>query len=291
MIDAVLAHGEVPAAPTALTWLTAWAFEPAVWVGVAGAAWLYRSGARAVGGWPRSRAWCAGGGLAALLVALAGPPAVYEGALFWAHMVQHLLIVLVAAPLLVFSAPVTLALRAARPPARDRLLRLVHSRAAGAAAHPAVAWAAFGFVMWASHFSPLYDRALEAPGVHLLEHALYLGTALLFWTPVAGVDPVRRLGRPLRVAYLLAALPVQSFLGLAIYSAGEPLYRHYETLARPWGPAPVDDQQLAGIVMWIGGDVLLLAWVGAAAASWLRAEAREEPRVDRRLGARRAPPS
>ncbi|MDQ3915553.1 MAG: cytochrome c oxidase assembly protein [Actinomycetota bacterium] len=292
MTPGVLAHGDVPPAPGPADVLTAWAFEPALWLAVAGAAWLYGRGARAVPGWPRRRSWCAGTGLGVLVVALGGPPAVYEDSLFWVHMVQHLSIVLVAAPLLAFSAPATLALRAAGPGVRPRLVRLVHSPVARVTAHPLLGWTVFGGFMWLSHYSPLYDRALEVPALHLLEHALYLAAALLFWTPVAGLDPVRRLSRPLRVVYLLAALPVQSFLGLAIYSAGEPLYPHYATLARPWGPAPPDDQQLAGIVMWIAGDVLLLAWVGVAAAGWLRAEAREEARADRRLGAGReeAPP-
>jgi putative copper resistance protein D len=287
MMDGVLAHGDVPAAPTPIDALTSWAFEPVVWLALAGAAWLYVRGARSVAGWPRGRIWCAGAGLAAILAALSGPPAVYEDVLFWAHMVQHLLIVLVAAPLLVFSAPVTLALRAGSPGVRAGLLRVVHSRAARVMGNPVVAWAAFGAVMWTTHFSSLYDRALEDPALHLVEHALYLGTALLFWTPVAGVEPVRRLGRPLRVAYVLAALPVQSSLGLAIYSADQPLYRHYEALGRIWGPSVLDDQRLAAIVMWIGGDLLLLGWAGLATAAWLRAETREEARVDRRLGAGR----
>ena len=290
MMGGVLAHGDVSSAPTAIDALTSWAFEPAVWVAVAGVAWLYVRGARAVAGWQRGRTWCAGAGLVAILVALSGPPAVYEDVLFWAHMVQHLLLVLVAAPLLVFSAPVTLALRAGSPAVRSRLLRVARSSATRVAGAPVVAWGAFGAVMWATHFSSLYDRALENPALHLVEHALYLGTALVFWTPVAGVEPVRRLSRPVRVAYLLAALPVQSFLGLAIYSAQEPLYRHYETLGRIWGPSALDDQRLAGIVMWIGGDVLLLVWVGIAAAAWLRAESREEARVDRRMGNQKAPP-
>jgi putative copper resistance protein D len=287
-----LAHGDVPPAPGAWDVVGAWTVEPLVWIAVAGAAWLYRRGARRVPGWPRARVRCAAGGLLAVLVALSGPPAVYEGALFWVHMVQHLLLVLVAAPLLAAAAPVTLALRASGAGSRSRLLRAVHSRPARALGHPAVAWAAFGAVMWASHYSTLYDRALENGPVHGLEHSVYLGAALLFWAPVAGVDPVRRLGRPLRVAYVLAALPVQSFLGLAIYSAGEPLYRHYATVERSWGPAPLDDQRLAATVMWIGGDVLLLFWVGVAAAAWLRAEEAAEARVDRRLGPRReeAPP-
>jgi putative copper resistance protein D len=208
---------------------------------------------------------------------------VYEGSLFWVHMVQHLLLTLVAAPLLAFSAPAALLLRAGSPPSRDTLLRLVHARPVRALTHPVVSWAAFGLVMWLTHYSALYDAALHDDLLHALEHALYLGTGLLFWAPVAGLDPTRRVALPVRVAYLLAAIPVQSFLGLAIYSADAPLYDHYASLG---------DQRNAGAVMWIGGDVVLLAWTGAAAAAWLRAEEREGERVDRRLGAGRekAPP-
>ncbi len=287
-IDAVLAHGDVPPAPSAADGLTAWTFDPVVWVALALVAWLYGRAVRRVAGWPRRRSWCAAGGLATLFVATSGPPAVYEGALFWVHMVQHLLLTLVAAPLLAFAAPVALTLRAAGPRSRGVLVRLVHARPVRVLAHPVVGWVVFAVVMWATHFSGLYDAALEDELVHAFEHSLYLGAALLFWAPVAGVDPVPRVSRPVRVAYLLAAIPVQSFLGLAVYSADAPLYDHYATLDRGAAyPSLLDDQQLAGGVMWIGGDVLLLAWAGIAAAAWLRAEEREGVRIDRR---EKAPP-
>jgi putative membrane protein len=280
----VLAHGEVAPTPDLGDVVGAWAFEPLLWGAVALALWLYRRGARKVRGWLRGRSWCAVAGLTVLLVALGGPPAVYGGSLFWVHMVQHLLLTLVAAPLLVFAAPVTLALRAAGAATKGPALRALRSRPVRALAHPGVGWAAFAVVMWATHYSSLYDRALESGGLHVVEHALYLGAALLFWTPVAGVEPVRRLSRPVRLVYLLAALPVQSFLGLALYSADEPRYAHYATLARSWGPAPLDDQQLAAMTMWIGGDVLFLTWAGVVAVGWMRAEERAEARADRRLG-------
>lgn len=291
-LGGLLAHGDSPPAPAAGDVLTAWSFEPLVWVGVVATAWLYGRAARRTRGWPRGRSWCFGGGLVAVLVALSGPPAVYDGALFSVHMVQHLLLTLAGAPLLVFGAPVTLALRAGTPTWRRRLSCVLHSRAARVAGHPLAGWTVFGVFMWASHYSPLYDAALDDEVLHALEHLLYLGAGILFWVPVAGVDPAPRLSRPLRVAYLLAALPVQSFLGLAVYSADVPLYRHYATLEREWGPAALDDQRSAALVMWIGGDVLLLAWTGVAAAAWLRAEEAEGVRADRRLGLGReeAPP-
>ena len=240
-----------------------------------------------MGGWPRGRSWCAGLGLTALFVAASGPPAVYEASLFWVHMVQHLLLTLVAAPLLVYASPLVLALRAAAPARRAALTRLVHARPVRALTYPLVGWTAFGLVMWTTHFSGLYDAALADELVHGAEHALYLGSALLFWAPVAGAVPARRMAPALRVVYLLAAIPVQSFLGLAVYSADTPLYDHYASPDRSWGPAPVDDQKVAGGVMWIGGDVVLLVWTGIAAAAWLKAEEKEGARIDRR---EKAPP-
>ncbi len=246
-----------------------------MWGALALAAWLYFRGVRRTRGWPRHRSWCAGLGLATLFVAASGPPAVYEESSFWVHMVQHLLITLVAAPLLAFSAPVALALRAGSSRTRDSVLRVVHAAPVRLLTHPVVSWSAFGLVMWLTHYSALYDAALHDELLHGLEHALYLGSGVLFWAPVAGLDPTRRVARPLRVAYLLAAIPVGSFLGLSIYSADAPLYEHYRDLA---------DQRTAGSVMWIGGDVLLLAWTAVAAAAWLRAEEKEGERADRRAG-------
>lgn len=246
-------------------------------------AWAYaRAGAR-VPGFARARRACFAAGLAALALALVSPVATYADALFWVHMVQHLLVTLVAAPLLVLGAPVALALRAARPATRARAARVARSGAVRALSHPVVTWSSLPAVLWASHFSPLYDRALDSPPLHALEHALYLAAALLFWWPVAAADPgARRVPHAARVAYVALALPAQSFLGLALYSASDVLYRHYATLARPWGPSPADDQRLAALVMWLGGDPLLVAALMGAAVAWMRHDERVAARLDRR---------
>ncbi|HEX2294793.1 MAG TPA: cytochrome c oxidase assembly protein, partial [Actinomycetota bacterium] len=274
----LFAHGDAPAAPGPGDVLTAWTFDPLVWTALAVAAWLYARAVRRTRGWPRRRSWCAAVAFAVLFVATSGPPAVYEGSLFWVHMVQHLLVTVVAAPLLAFSAPAALLLRSAGARTRDAFLRVVHARPVRSLAHPVVTWTVFGAVMWATHYSALYDAALEDGVLHALEHGLYLTAAVAFWAPVAGLDPTRRVARPVRVAYVLAAIPVQSFLGLAIYSADAPLYDHYATGSRRWGPSPLDDQRTAAGVMWIGGDAALLAWAGVSAAAWLRAEEREGER-------------
>ena len=211
-------------------------------------------------------------GLGTVLLAVVSPVGTYAEALLSVHMVQHLLLVLVAAPLLVGSRPVERVLGPGPAEGRGpgRLLR-----------HPVVAWVVFAAVGWAVHFSPLFDLALRHPPVHGVEHALFLGSALLFWLPVLGGGD-RRLSHPLRLLYVALAMPQNTFLALAISSAGSPLYETYGRMARTWGPSPLADQRQAGGIMWVAGDLALLVAVLALAGAWGAAEAgrREEDEED-----------
>ena len=282
---AVLAHGAAPPDPSSA--LLAWPFEPLVYVGLVVAAWLYLRAARSVAGWRRSRVFFFFGGLAAAAVALASPLAVYAEALFAVHMAQHLLLTLVAVPLVLLGAPGALLARSVPPAARARWAAVTRARATRFVTLPPVAWAAFALVMWVSHLSPLYNRALESDLLHGLEHALYFAAAMLFWWPVVGLDPGgRRLGWPQRIGYLVLMMPVQGWLGLVLNSSDAVLYDHYATLTRSWGPAPIVDQRLAAAIMWVGGDLLVLAAVAVVVLAWMRADTAEAARVDRRLGLR-----
>jgi putative copper resistance protein D len=291
------AHGTVPPDPPTLANLAlAWRFDPVIAGSLLAAAvvWLFlvRRVARLHPGRPvpiaRSAAFL--GGLAAIAVALLSGIERYDTTLFSIHMVQHLLLMLVAAPLIALAAPVTQLLRAASPDARRRfVLPVLHSTAFAALGHPVVAWLTFTVVLWISHFSPLFDLALENPGIHQLEHVAFLVSALLFWWPAVAADPApRRLAYPARAGYLLLQLPLGSFLGMAILFAATPLYAHYATLGTPYGISPLADQQLAGGIMWLAGDVVLIAAVLAVLAAWMRHEQRDAPAADRRADAQRA---
>jgi putative membrane protein len=166
---------------------------------------------------------------------------------------------------------------------------VLHSAPVAALGHPVVAWVTFTLVAWVAHFSPLFDLALEHEGVHQLEHAGFLASGLLFWWPVVGADPApRRLGYPARALYVLLQMPVSSFLGMAILFAGAPLYPHYATLGPVYGSSALADQQLAGGIMWLAGDVVLIAAVLAVVAAWMRHADRDAPAADRRADAERA---
>jgi putative copper resistance protein D len=204
-------------------------------------------------------------------------------------MVQHMLLELVAAPLLLAGAPITLALRAANPPVRRRLLAILQSRIVHAISFPVVAWVLFAAVNWGWHFSPLYDQALENQALHYFQHATFLAAALLFWWPAIGADPSPwRLPHPVRILYLFLAMPQNSFLGVALMSAPTALYPHYLTNARGWGISPRDDQALGGVIMWVVGDVAFLVGMMLVVALWMRHEERRTERLDRRLAAERA---
>ncbi|HYM52025.1 MAG TPA: cytochrome c oxidase assembly protein, partial [Candidatus Dormibacteraeota bacterium] len=199
---------------------------------------------------------------------------------------QHMLLELVAAPLLLLGAPVTLALRASAQSLRRGLLVVLHSRAVAVISFPLLAWLLFAAVNWGWHLSSLYNDALESAPLHYVQHASFLVAALLFWWPVIGADPSRwRLPYPLRLFYLFLAMPQNSFLGVALMSAPTVLYSHYLTNLRPWGPSALADQSVGGILMWVVGDVVFLVAMGCLVAAWVRHEDRRTARLDARLDA------
>jgi putative copper resistance protein D len=147
----------------------------------------------------------------------------------------------------------------------------------------------FTVVMWVSHFSPLFDVALENDLVHEAEHVAFLVSGLMFWWPVVAADPApRRLTYPVRALYLLLQMPPSSFLGMAIVFAEAPLYPHYATLGSPYGIDALADQQLAGGIMWLTGDVVLIGAILAVVVAWMRHEDRDAPAAERRADGERA---
>ncbi|MCK9520425.1 MAG: cytochrome c oxidase assembly protein [Dehalococcoidia bacterium] len=285
------AHGSGRGEPSLSTLLTGWEFDPFFFLPVGLGAWGYFSAVRQVNRAhpnskvPVSRVIYFSLGLLALVIAIASPIGAYDTTLFSAHMWQHMLLMMVAAPLLLLGAPITLVLRVASPRVRKEvLLPVLRSLPVRVLAFPVVAWLIFAGTMWTSHFLPIFNAALENVWLHRLEHVWYMSAALLFWWPVVGADPSPwRMPHPVRLLYVFLQMPQNSFLALAIYNAGDPLYRHYETLARDWGPSALSDQQLAGITMWVFGDLLFLAALGFVAYGWVKHEELAAIRTDRAL--------
>jgi len=282
--------------------LTAWAFDPVPTIGVGVAAVGYLAARHRLSGSPhaagvrraagRGRMVCFGAGLLAIVVATDGPPDVLSDVSFSAHMVQHLLLQLVAPPLLLLGGPLSLLLRA-DPPwlPRRALVRLLRSRPVRVLAHPVTALGLFTVVLIGTHLTPLYNLALERDWVHELDHVAFLVTALLFWWPAIGIDPApHRLSYPARLLYLFVDMPVMAYLGLAIASSSRVLYPFYAAHPPPWGASALQDQGVAGTIMWISGTFTMIPAMAVVLLRWLDEDARKQARRDARQ-AREARPA
>ena len=279
-------HGPLPP-ELSLESLLYWAWPPVVTVAVALVALLWvratRQVAREHSGnpYPRRRTVSFAAALLLVLLALQSGIERYDTTLFSMHMVQHLILLFPVPILLLQAGPVTLLLRVASPRWRARILAVLQSRAVGVISHPLVGWTLLVAVMWGTHLSVMFETALENETIHNMEHALYLSTALLFWAPIFSVDPIRhRLRGGSALAYLITQMPQNSFLGVAIMFSSTPLYPHYVTLQRAWGPTPLEDQQLAGAIMWLVGDALFLAAIFVVLAALAKSEDRPQSRYD-----------
>jgi putative membrane protein len=195
------------------------------------------------------------GGIGVLIVAVLRPFDAVADRELSVHMVQHLLIVFVAAPLIVAGAPIRLALRTLPREGREALARLLHSRVARALGHPVVAWSIFAVVMLGTHIPAVYDLALRVPAVHAGEHALYLWAALVFWAPLIAIDPVpRRLSSIGAVLYMLTAMIPMTLVGVWLLTADRVVYPHYAAYA-----GALANQHAGAVVMWVGGTGAMVA--------------------------------
>lgn len=265
-----------------LSW--SWSFEPSVLLGLLIGAILYGVGLRysLAAGIERRFSWrrpvCYGAGLAAILIALMSPLDAWSEIYLWAHMAQHLVLIFLAAPLLLFGAPLMPLWRGFPLEARRSSLRwlMLHRRtrrvvlgAGRLLGAPRTVWILFvgDFLAW--HLPALYDLTLRDQGVHDAEHLLFLVTALLFWAQVIPSAPLRpRLGYGAQALYTLSAGFAMQIVALALTYGDGPLYAHYARVARPTGAASVVvDQTAAGGLMNLvgailfGGVFMLLMWL------------------------------
>ncbi|MCU0504916.1 MAG: cytochrome c oxidase assembly protein [Chloroflexi bacterium] len=293
-----VAHGagDGPPPTDPLSIATAWVLDPLPIIGIAVSTVLYLAAVRTVdrrhpaNPWQRSRTAFFLVGMASVAAALLSPLDGLADDLASVHMLQHSVLAFLAAPCLVASGVVTLALRVATPAARDRwLLPLLHSRVVSALTFPLVGWIAMVLAMWGTHFSGVYDLALRDEGVHALEHAVFLGAALLFWTPVFSPDPLRwRLSHPAKILYLLSQMPTMSWLAVSILNAGVVLWPTYLARTPFFGISALADQQLSGAIMWGLGDGAFMVAMGLVIWDWMKSEEVESTRVDARLARERS---
>ena len=272
-----------------LSFLGTWTFDPALAAPLGMAAVLYAWGARTVSArhpdspWSGRKSAYFQSGIALLWVSLQGPIGAFDDTFFWAHMVQHVVMVMVAAPLLVLGAPVLLILRVSSPQIRRRwVVPVLRSRVAYALTNPVTTWLLLAVVIVGAHFTPFYEFALEHEGVHrFVEHPLFLGAALLYFYPLLpGNLTTRRVSPAVRMVSLSLMMVPETMTGFFIYASLFVMYPFYSHIYRAFGPGALADQQLGGALMWAGSMAIDSVWIVLAAHEWLLSEARKGRRLD-----------
>jgi cytochrome c oxidase assembly factor CtaG len=270
--------------------LTAWRFDPVTVGALLGAASAYAVAVARVrrkgGSVPAGRVTAWYGGIAVTALALVSPVDAYADVSFLTHMTQHLVLTFVAPPLLALGAPLTLALRATPPATARRIAAALGGRTIAALARPVVGWMLLVGASWAVHYSPLFDAALTSATWHAVEHTIWMAAAFVYWWPIVGADPAPHpVAFHARLLSLVLAMPAMSFLALSIFVSGAPLYPAYASRPAPWGPAALDAQRSAAVLMWLAGNLGLVVAMLVVAAVWKRHDDERQRREEARLDA------
>lgn len=248
--------------------LSHWDFQPTVaagclLLGIGYMAWVRFK--------PQRRATAFLGGLAVLIVALLSPiDGLGDTYLFSAHMIQHLILLLISCPLMILGLPEAEMRALLKRPFFDRLEQRL--------SQPAVALLVAVGVIWTWHFPPFYNFALAHEGVHAFQHLTFLVSAAIFWWPVLTPLEERRMPAPAVLLYIFLASLANAVLGiiLTFVPAGlYPAYLHPEdpwhilvTLQNTWGLTPQTDQQLGGMIMWVPGSLIYLIAILGCLLRW-----------------------
>lgn len=275
--------------PSVSSLVLGWVLDPGPVLLVVVAGVLYAGGVRRLArrgrAWPVPRSVGFMSGLGLVVVATCSGLARYDTVLFGLHVVQHMLLGMVAPLLLALGAPITLALQASSRPTQRGVLRILHSTPVVALTHPVVAWVLFGGTLFGLYFSPLFELSLRNDLVHGAVHLHFLAVGSLFCWTALGIDPVRRrMPHGARVLFVLLAVPFHAVLGLALLSSTQPLAGgFYETVRPEWAGTVLGDQRAGGGALWAFGDLFGLLATGIVLAQWMSHEEQVARRHDRQL--------
>jgi putative membrane protein len=222
--------------------------------------------------WTRTAAFLAG--LVAVDLALQSPVATFTGTYFQAHVLQHLLLMVVAPPLLALGAPSTLLLQTARRRTKERWLRILRSPAFAVLTHPITVWCLYFGIMFAFFLSSLINVAMHHMALMDLLNLLFLFGGTLYWWPMVGLDPIVhwRMGHGARMVNILLGGPPEVILGLAILSLRVPIASMYSLSSTHDG----------GAILWISTEFVVIAAFMPIFWQWMRSDEREAARLDAR---------
>ncbi|MEX0762434.1 MAG: cytochrome c oxidase assembly protein [Dehalococcoidia bacterium] len=267
----------------------AWNWDPILLFGLLLSAWTYTTGVqrlwrragrgRGISSWQAAAFWT---GLLAIFLALLTPLDALSHSFISAHMVQHLLLMMVAAPLLAVSNPAIAVAWALPQVARQvgRWLRPFTS-VRHSLIWPATVWLLYTGMVTIWHLPVFYEAAIRSELVHSIEHATFFGASFLFWGVVVTAGRSGGLGYAGALLFVVTAAMHGAAFAAIMTLAQVPWYSHYMAEAPAWGVSAIDDQQLAGAIMWIPGKIAHLFAVITLLLAWFRKAARQEIRDGR----------
>jgi cytochrome c oxidase assembly factor CtaG len=230
--------------------------------------------------WPLWRTAMFLGGLAVVVIATESGIGSYDDVLFWDHMVQHLLLLMVAPPMLVVGQPATLLLHASRNPLHTWTKKLLRSRVVSWITWPPFTVTLYVAVIVGTHLTGFMNLVLSNDAVHEGEHVLYLVAGYLYFLPLLGREPIRwKVSYPIRIFLLFLAMPVDAFTGLVLGSESGNPFPGLANQRPAWAPSPITDVHIGGAVMWVGGAGIMFVLMMTVFFAWSR-----EPRSDGGLG-------
>ncbi|MGA0209083.1 MAG: cytochrome c oxidase assembly protein [Candidatus Nanopelagicales bacterium] len=244
---------------------------------------LYLWAARRAGSWNRGSTAAFLVAMAALALAYLGPFGAWAHDAFWAHMGQHLLVLMIAGPFIVLASPVRLLFVNLGPTGRRRLVRRLRSRPMTFLTNPYVGWILFATVLLGSHTQLVMNWALTGhDAMEFVIRPVYLFAALVFYYPLIGCDLIAHRPAPsVRLASLGLMMIPETVLGMVIHFSPVPLYWAYVQSASLHGFDVMADQKFAGAMMWAIAMVLDGIWMMVAAIEWWRDQERETNRLER----------
>jgi cytochrome c oxidase assembly factor CtaG len=262
---------------TGHTAFSQWEFAPVVTVGVAVLTVLYLVGVLRVRRdhparpWPWLRTLAFLAGLATIVLATQSSIGAYDDTLFSVHMIQHLMLIMIAPVLLVAGRPVMLLLHASRNPVHRWTMRVVRSRVVTALTCPPVAAGIYGATIVVTHLTSFMNVALLHQNVHDAEHLLYLVAGYLYFLPVLGSEPIKwKMSFPTRFVLLALSMPFDTFVGVVLLETDHEPFSAYAHTGRTWGPSLLSDLHLGGAIMWVGGDGIMFVLVVCVFMVFLR---------------------
>ena len=241
--------------------------------------------------WPVGRTISFAIGISLLDYATSGGLGLYAHFSFQYHMIAHMVLSMIAPIAIILSAPITLALRTL-PIGRDKeergirglLINFLHSKPTSIWTHPLVALAIFDGSLFALYFTPLFGNLMTGHFGHLIMDLHFIAAGLLFFHVIVGIDPnPRKVHHLVRVVILLAAMSIHAFFSIALMSANDLIDGgYYQLLDRPWSTDLLSDQKVGAAIGWAMGEIPIVAALIATFIQWMRSDAREAKRADKR---------